>query len=108
MHVFLKVTGRRGSSHRTQILHRGLQEIRNVVLDLFAQSWSVQRLQQGRVFNMRKSAAQGAFHNVVIDHHQPRFLGELCESACRLAPLIRFSIREARVISDSDNDLWGQ
>jgi hypothetical protein len=85
MHVFLKVTGRRGSSHRTQILHRGLQEIRNVVLDLFAQSWSVQRLQQGRVFNMRKSAAQGAFHNVVIDHRQPRFIGELCKKRVPLS-----------------------
>jgi hypothetical protein len=82
MHVFLEVAGGRGGGHRTQILDRGLQEFRNVSLDLFAQSRSVQRLQQGRVFNVGKSAAQGAFHNVVIDHRQPRF-GELCESACR-------------------------
>jgi hypothetical protein len=80
MHVFLKVAGRRGTGDRTQILQRGLQEFRNVGLDLFAQSQSVQRLEQGRVFNVGKSAAQGAFHNVVIDHRQPRFLGS-CANA---------------------------
>jgi hypothetical protein len=80
MHVFLKVAGRRGTGGRTQILQRGLQEFRNVGLDLFAQSQSVQRLEQGRVFNVGKSAAQGAFHNVVIDHRQPRFLGNCAKA----------------------------
>jgi hypothetical protein len=80
MHVFLEVAGGWGSSDRTQILDWGPQEFRNVGLDLFAQSRSVQRLQQRRILNVGKSAAQGAFHNVVIDHRQPRSLGSCAKA----------------------------
>jgi hypothetical protein len=101
MNVFLEIAAGLRSCHRAQLLYRGFQELRDELLDLFPQPWIVQSIQQGWVFNVSKSAAQGAFHNVVVDHSQPRFLGSCAKARAlgtSVAPLLQKQVRFGTVI----------
>jgi hypothetical protein len=68
MHILLEVAPSLGGAHCGQILHRGLQQFRNVQLDLLAQAGILQRLQQIWFFNVGESATQRTLHNIVVHH----------------------------------------
>jgi hypothetical protein len=53
---------------------------------------------------MGKSAAQGALHDVIVHHGQPRIGGELCGLGAGEHDCIRPSITKSCVIEDSDNN----
>jgi hypothetical protein len=105
MDFFLEIGGTR-RRNGTEFLDGGLQQFRDKLLDLIAQSRIVQGFQQAWVFNVGKSAAEGAFHNIVVDHRLPRFVGEFAKWCAAEHACIRCSITEGWLISDSDNDRW--
>jgi len=71
MDILLKIPAGLGGTHRTQLINRGFQEFSKIFLNLLADSGILQSLEQFRVLDVGKSAAQRTFHDVVINQGSP-------------------------------------
>jgi hypothetical protein len=86
MNVFLEVTFGLGCADGGEFLDRGLEKLRDVQFDLFAQAGVLQGLPQIGLLNVGKSAIQWTFHNVVV-HHCALLVGEVCGGGSAPFPL---------------------
>src|SRR4051812_11655448 len=73
MNVFLEIPLNRNDSGAGECLGWGVQQFSDVLFNLFANSLILQCLEQSMLFNVGKSAAKGAFHNVVVNHGSLNF-----------------------------------
>jgi hypothetical protein len=79
MDILLELASGWTRGHAADVLDWRVQEVGDVFFDLLAQARRLQSPQKGGVLDVGESAAQEAFHDVIIHYSQPRFLGELLE-----------------------------
>jgi hypothetical protein len=72
VNLFLEIAAGLCGADGSQFLDWGFQEFANVFFDLFAQPRILESLEQCRILDMGKSAAQRTLHNVIVNHRQPR------------------------------------
>jgi hypothetical protein len=78
VNLFLEIVAGLCGANGTQFLDWGFQELGSIFFDLLTQPLIFESLEQCRILDMGESAAQWTFHNVIINHRQPRRLREKC------------------------------